>query len=267
MTRSQNHLVQLFPVAFSIVTLLIIMALIPFTIAFQGRADEVNLEPKNILISDVSANSFTVTFVTSNPAIGSLSYGLGTNLSQYALDSLDTKKSYTHQVTAKSLTPGKTYSFIIGTDNTAWGSTRGLFEVPLPPASTKPPVPPKVVTGSLPAGDYSDAVLVLQSDQKNLSARPDKDGNFLFTWTNFVDSQGNYLDNLAVSPKVVVFEPGKEPTSFVVDATKRDNSPKVATPEKAPVGETAEPIAKPAPSVSWWDSFLNFLSSLFGNKN
>lgn len=76
-------------------------------------------EPQSILITNLSDTSFSVTWLTSQPLPGSLTYRSKNSTDQVALDDRDVDitdkpKSYlTHHITVRNLTPATNYEFTI----------------------------------------------------------------------------------------------------------------------------------------------------------
>lgn len=80
-------------------------------------------EPNNILKTNITDTSFTVTWLTKELATGSVTYGIQKNaISQVAFDDRDTidnkSKPYkTHHISIKNLSPETVYYFIINSGN------------------------------------------------------------------------------------------------------------------------------------------------------
>lgn len=80
-------------------------------------------EPSNILKTNITDSSFTVTWLTKEPASGSVLYGTSQkDISQTAFDDRDTidnklKPYKTHHVSIKNLSPETVYYFVINSGN------------------------------------------------------------------------------------------------------------------------------------------------------
>lgn len=74
-----------------------------------------DITPGNVLISNITDTSFTVTWVTSKETAGFIKLGNSATLDKTLTDSID-NPSYTHFITAKDLSPATTYFFKINSD-------------------------------------------------------------------------------------------------------------------------------------------------------
>ena len=269
MTKQEKlHLVELFPIVFSLFVIFVVVITIPIVIVIKGFATETVL-PQNVIISNVSQNSFTVVFITDKPVVGSLLYGVGDKIDLTALDEAGFNPTYTHLVTASNLNPGKTYNFLIRTDSAVSGAGGGKpFTVILPPVSQSVPPAPRIATGALASqnapGDFSDTVILLKSGERYLATRPDNTGSFLFTYTNFVGANGNYETLTGNTADVVYFRRSEAPQTFGLDLV---NSKKVVSTKlsgKTAVGVDQLTVGEPAVPVnqSLWDKIREFFMSL-----
>lgn len=264
--NKQKHIASLLPLIISLVVLFVVVLLLPLQIILGSHADEA-VVPKNILISDISPNSFTVTFNTDKKSVGTVSFGQKGKLDQVALDSLGAVAVYTHQVSAQNLRPGTAYSFVIRTDTTISNDKGQPFSVTTPSSSNTPPPPPRIVTGVLPVikddKDSADNVVILQAQGRNLSTRADAAGKWLFTWTNLVDTQGKYESFNENTPvKAIVYQGSNPAYTFPVDLKKGKAAPAPTQVKlEQPLGQTAQAVNK-----TWWDSVLEFFANLFGQN-
>lgn len=281
--KFRSSLYRLIPVGLVALIVVLTVVLIQVALTVRSRAD-VSEGPRNILVSNVTPNSFTVTFVTDKQTTGSLIYGKTESPELIALDSLGTAAVYNHLISVRNLNPETTYNFLIKTNNTVSARDSRPFKVTLPPVDIVAPPTPKIVTGSVVRSgikvvDYTDSIVLLQVYNQFLSVRPDNTGNFLFTLTNFVDSQGHYsLGDLPVG-KVISFVNNLGYPSFVLDlqngktivpselpvAPRSDNdlvpqSQVTSTTEDSSLGMTAQPV-----TPSLWDNLVQLFNRLSGS--
>lgn len=87
---------------------------------FQGRSSKVSSEiiPKNVRVTNVADNKFSVSWTTETPTVGQVEYGqVGEKLGSVAGDDRDSKSTagqyQTHHVTIDSLQPSTQYAFRI----------------------------------------------------------------------------------------------------------------------------------------------------------
>src|ERR1035437_4722034 len=91
-------------------------------------------QPQNVRITNVTDNSFTVSYETENKIMGSLNYGEDQKLGQPALDDRDQQTgnltSYNiHNVTVRNLSPQKKYFFSITSGQETYVNNGQPFEV------------------------------------------------------------------------------------------------------------------------------------------
>ncbi len=96
-----------------------------------GTQAEVGTAPGQVEVSNVTSNSFTVSWVTQNMAAGFLSYGTDEgNLNSVARDKRDLMSSeyqqhQTHYVQVTGLSPGTEYFFVINSGRMAYTTAEG----------------------------------------------------------------------------------------------------------------------------------------------
>lgn len=88
---------------------------------FSRASPEEN--PKSILVTNISHNSFTVSWLTDAKVSGSVSYGQGSSLNLTAFDERGTGAFGSHFVMVKNLNPQTKYSFQIVSGKTKFGQT------------------------------------------------------------------------------------------------------------------------------------------------
>jgi hypothetical protein len=147
-------------------------------------------EPKNIKITNISEESFTVTYQTDLLATGSLSYGLNKKLTKSELDDMDKeKKSFTsrkiHSISVKELTPTTKYYLTIISDSDTYLNNNSLFEVKTGPEISSASAKEQIIKGKilLPDGNPSSDTLVYLNAENSqfLSSITTKSGEFSFS--------------------------------------------------------------------------------------
>ena len=111
--------------------LLIIFWLSRNVVLFDTKAALGNT-PKNIQISNIAQDSFTVTFITDEAVNGTMSYGNNSALEQVAFDTRDKDGPSTHKVhhiTAAGLDPGTKYFFSIASGDGIFQNDLNPYEV------------------------------------------------------------------------------------------------------------------------------------------
>lgn len=106
--------------------------------ALRGQALEASV-PKEIKITNISENSFTVSWISDSLVSGFITFGKTPALSEIALDDRDVVSTkmesyYTHHVTVSNLEPSTVYYFKIGSAEKLFGQNDSPFT-----ATTAPP--------------------------------------------------------------------------------------------------------------------------------
>ncbi|OGM31104.1 hypothetical protein A2803_05375 [Candidatus Woesebacteria bacterium RIFCSPHIGHO2_01_FULL_44_21] len=94
--------------------------------------------PNDVRISNVSDISFTVSWFTERDTVGFVSWGESTSLGELAREVEGSSKSV-HSITIGSLTPGKTYYFVINSAGTDFDNNGVPWSVSTGPALGSPP--------------------------------------------------------------------------------------------------------------------------------
>lgn len=155
--------------------------------------------PQNIVISNITDNSFTVSWTTAEAAAGFISYGKETSLGSAAQDDrdgLNRNKRYTHHVTLSNLDPQITYYFKIGSGSQMFDDKGKLFKQVTAPTVDTTPIISDMATGEISgATDPSDNLIYLRINNGSLLSSFTRKNNWLITLNNSRTSDlKNYLD-------------------------------------------------------------------------
>lgn len=90
--------------------------------------------PHNVQVSNISDTSFTVSYLTDEKVIGSISYGIQQPLSEIALDDRDQKTSVPqkylmHHITIRNVTPATKYLYTITSGDQSFSNSSTSYEV------------------------------------------------------------------------------------------------------------------------------------------
>jgi hypothetical protein len=99
-------------------------------VLFESKA-AIGNTPKEVQISNISENAFTISYLTDEPVTGSISYGDNQQLSEVAFDDRDKNTPDAHKVhyfTLKNLTPATKYYFSIASGDSIFKDDSKLFE-------------------------------------------------------------------------------------------------------------------------------------------
>ena len=144
-------------------------------------------EPQNVKITNLSDDSFTITYQTSAVATGSVNYGKDKGLGNTELDHQDKEKGEfspknIHSITLKKLSPSKKYFFVIISGQNTFLSNGIPFETLTAPNISSPSASQTAVKGKivLPDGNSPNEALVYLNtdDSQLLSTSVAKDGKF-----------------------------------------------------------------------------------------
>lgn len=157
----------------------------------------VGAQPKNMQISNVTPTSFTVSYTTDAPALGSLGYGSDPTSATVALDDRDTQsgKAVEHQVhyfTIKNLNPSTTYYYLIQSGDQHADDNGKPFQMSTPASMSAEPNKLPTMSGSVAAGDGStptEAVVTVSADGTQLlSALVGSNGIYQIPLSNLLNN-------------------------------------------------------------------------------
>ena len=174
---------------------------------FESRALD-SQEPKNIRITNISDQSFTITYLTEFPSTGSISYGLDKQLGESELDDLDKEKgSFSpkkiHSISIKKLTPATKYYLTIISGSNTFLNNNVPFEVTTGPIISSASAAEQTIKGKVVLPDDnapSETLVYLNAENSQLlSTVTAGDGKFSFSLkglrTNDFSSYFNVNEN------------------------------------------------------------------------
>lgn len=175
--------------------------------------------PQNISISNLSDNSFAISWVTPQKAtIGFVNYGQSDSLGNTVIDDRDRSAPsprFTHHVTINNLSPATAYYYKISSAGDTFGDREKAFiQTTAPIVNTTPPLPePLVGSVKTKAGKAAEEGLVLIAFGEGtlLSTYTRTDGNWLVTLNNArTKNLDDYLLSQKGDPLVVYIDTGPE---------------------------------------------------------
>lgn len=162
--------------------------------------------PRDIKITNISDNSFTVTWWTLKPVGGFVSWGNTSALGKTTTDDRDEgspKQYQTHHITLKGLTPKTTYYFKIGSGSKLYGDNGKNYTQVTAMTTAKPPAAPDPIFGKVTKSDGAippEVIVYARVGQGSLlSGYIRKDGNFLITLNNARTANLNDYINISES--------------------------------------------------------------------
>lgn len=174
---------------FSKLVIILLIIAIPVSVyligqrtGFFGKASISDI-PKQVQITNISDNSFTVSWITDKETSGFISFGDSEKLGNTALDDRDTgaeQARFTHYVTIKSLDPEKVYFFKIN-------STDKSYQQKTAPVTSDAPPVAQVIFGSVITKDGKipkEAIIYLNFEDSTALSTFTRNGNYLLTLNN-----------------------------------------------------------------------------------
>ncbi len=144
-------------------------------------------EPQNLRITNITDNSFTVSYVTNSQTVGSLNFGKNNTLGQNVSDDRDqgTLTNHTvHNITVTSLSPQTKYYFTIISGGQTYTNNGQLFEVTTGPLLSSPDKQ-QTITGKVLLSNGNppqEGVVYLTTENSDiLSTLTKPDGSYSFS--------------------------------------------------------------------------------------
>lgn len=157
--------------------------------SIQGQASE-DEKPQNIRITNLTDSSVTISYATSQPLHGSISYGETESLGSQILDERDyesgsPKQSLLHYMSISGLQPDTTYYFsILSGESTFLNKDQPFTFRTAPKLSGTPPLLPKYSGRVAGIEDTSEIILFVISNGQDYSTRVKNDGSYVVSLAN-----------------------------------------------------------------------------------
>lgn len=168
-----------------VVGLMLTTYLVQTGVITLGRAAP-GYTPENVRISNITNSSFTISYITQEASVGSISYGLDENLSQVALDDRDQQNGSVtpttiHYVTIRNLQSKTKYFFRISSNQTTFLNNDVPFATITGPTLTDNLPSQKPLAGQIlfESENSKEAIVYLNSkNAQTISTRVSPDGNY-----------------------------------------------------------------------------------------
>lgn len=174
-------------IIFIILSIAITSILVKNGVLFITKASPSQI-PEDIRITNISDNSFTVSYATEENVTGSINFGKDINFGQVGLDERDQKTgSLTphkiHHITVKNITPKTSYFFEIISGEDHYSNNKNPFKVTTGALieSNPPAQEPLIGNILLPNGSKPTEVMVYLTlkDSQDISTLAKDDGSFI----------------------------------------------------------------------------------------
>lgn len=190
--------------------------------------------PKQIKITNVKHDSFTVSWITDGETTGFVKYGPDEGISQLASDDRDQISGkvgnfLTHHVTVRGLNPSTTYFFKVSSAGQLFDNNGQLYQINTAPALTESPPPSDVAYGIILKPDGSPAegtiVYLSLSNTTPLSTLSSSSGNWVIplNLARAIDLSGYASYDLQASIEEIAATNGHDGTATAVTTTKNDS--------------------------------------------
>ena len=161
-------------------------------------------EPQNVRITNLSDNSFTITYQTGSATNGSVNYGQKKELGNVQLENIDKEKGSLspkniHDITVGKLSPSTKYYLVIVSAQKTFLNNGVPFEISTGPSISSPSASQAIIKGKiiLPDGNTPNEALVYLSSENSqlLSTAVAKNGEFNFSLKRFrTDDLSSYVE-------------------------------------------------------------------------
>lgn len=171
----------------------VLLAALGITLLLSGNAfifvsrATVGSAPKNVQISNLTDNSFTLSFTTDVSSIGTVSYGTDPSAVNIALDDRDQQASgsseyQVHFITVKNLAPATKYYYVVDSGSQKLDNNGNPFEITTDAPLTNPPDNQVTVAGTVAQSDGSfpteGIVYVSTQNSQQLATLINPDGSY-----------------------------------------------------------------------------------------
>lgn len=147
-------------------------------------------EPKNVKVTNLSDNAFSITYQTDTATTGSVNYGQSKELGNTQLEDMDKEKDNlspknVHSITVEKLSPDTKYYLVVISGQNTFLNNGAPFEITTAPDISSPSASQNILRGKvvLPDGNPpNEALVYLSTDNSQLlSTTVAKDGEFKFS--------------------------------------------------------------------------------------
>lgn len=187
----------------NILTLIILLVGLPLVVYASYQVVQMvtkasaDTEPKNVLISNLTTSSATITWTTDSQTRGTVATVKNGTEGAPVIDTRGNTKRYTHFVELTGLEPNTTYSFVISSDTTKYTATTGGNKFTFKTASITAETPtPNPIHGSVDDVSGDDVIVFAVLKDKSVypvSATMPSGGNWIMDLSAFRKVSDNSL--------------------------------------------------------------------------
>lgn len=187
----------------NILTLIILLVGLPLLVYASYQVVQMvtkagaNTEPKNVLLTNLTTSSITVTWTTDSQTRGTVSAVKNNTEGTPVIDTRGNTKRYTHFVELTGLEPNTTYSFVITSDTTKYTATTSGSKFTFKTAAITAETPtPNPIHGSVTDISGDDVIVFAVLKDKSVypvSATMPSGGNWIMDLSAFRKISDNSL--------------------------------------------------------------------------
>ena len=187
----------------NILTLIILLVGLPLVVYASYQVVQMvtkasaDTEPKNVLISNLTTSSATITWTTDSQTRGTVATVKNSTEGAPVIDTRGNTKRYTHFVELTGLEPNTTYSFVVTSDTTKYTGTTGGNKFTFKTATITAETPtPNPIHGSVTDVSGDDVIVFAVLKDKSVypvSATMPSGGNWIMDLSAFRKVSDNSL--------------------------------------------------------------------------
>lgn len=220
---------------FSFILVIILALALPISVFLVGLQTGylsralLSSEPKNLRITNLSDNSFTISWKTNQKTLGFVSYGETESLGETALDERESTKResrFTHHVTLKNLDGEKLYFFKINSGSDSFDNNGKPFSQKTAPIASDPPPLAETVFGKVISSEgipTRESIVYLNIPGATTLSTYSKEGNWLITLNNARMKDLSTFYTLQEGDKIQISVTAAEGTASVFAENKNLN--------------------------------------------
>lgn len=241
----------------------------------QGRLFSIKAspsqQPKDVRVSNITDNSFTISYTTTDKITGAVNYGSSPSFGQSSLDDRDQQSGSVtnygiHNITIRNLTPSTKYYFTIISGKDTYMNNSSPFEVTTGTAIQDQPIAQDPMTGKviLPNGNSpNEAIVYLTTNNSQvISTLIKSDGSFILPLNSLRNSDlsSYFLLNNDSVIKLLAYGDGIS-SNIMLSLSQIHPVPTITLSSDYDFTNNLSPVASTSANIQSFPSFENSSSS------
>lgn len=218
-----------------VIVLFATISVMTSNVVLFGTKAAAGATPKKVQVTNISDTSFTVTYQTDEPVLGSVTSGKDDTLGTITLDDRDQvlntpDKHRLHYITVKNLTPGTKYFYAISSGGETFKNDTALYEITTAPVISTPETSQQPLKGQVTLDDGSipvEGIVTVGTDTSQLLSvmlKPDGSYEIPLNTLRTQDLSARLPLTDTALLNVTVFDPLQQSTA-VIPAKEASNAP------------------------------------------